>query len=64
MSGQIGQIVGFLWTVAAIFFLISFFVGPVLFAYWRAREKADAAATKEVMDSLKSDTTNAYIWDA
>jgi hypothetical protein len=59
-----GQIVGFLWTVAALFFLFSAFVFPICFAYWRAREKADAAETARVLDGLLHDTTHQYEQDA
>lgn len=59
-----GQIAGFLWTVAALFFLFCVFVLPVVFAYWRAREKADAARTREVLDGLLHDHSHAYEQDA
>jgi hypothetical protein len=39
-------------------------IGSIALSAWRRREAADAARTREVMDSLKSDTTNAYIFDA
>jgi cbb3-type cytochrome oxidase subunit 3 len=61
---NLGQIVGFAWTVAALFFLISFFVFPILYAYWRAREKADAEETARVLNGLLHDTTHAYEQDA
>lgn len=58
-----GQVLGFLWTTAAAFFLISVFALPIAFAYWRAREREDAAKTEEVMDSLGYDRTNDHIYD-
>lgn len=59
-----GQIIGFLWTVAALFFLVSVFVFPISFAYWRKREKADAAETDRVLKGLLHDTSHAYEQDA
>jgi len=58
-----GQIVGFLWTVAAAFFLLSMFVFPVLYVRWKAREKRDAAATEQALQRCKADTSNLHIYD-
>lgn len=59
-----GQILGFLWTVAALFFLISFVALPVLLAYWRKRERRRAAQTEATLKSLGFDRSNTHIWDA
>lgn len=59
-----GQIIGFLWTVAAIFFLISVFAFPICLAYWRKREREDAAKTEATLKRLGFDHSNAHIWDA
>lgn len=64
MPTWVGQLATFAWVTAVAFFFICWFAAPVLLAYWRAREKQRAAETKRVTDSLKSDTTNAYIFDA
>ncbi|MFI6681913.1 hypothetical protein [Kribbella sp. NPDC050470] len=58
-----GQILGFLWTVGALFFLLSAFVFPVVFVRWKRREKADAEATEKALERCKADTTNLHIFD-
>lgn len=59
-----GQILGFLWTVAAIFFLISVFALPICLAYWRKREREDAEATEEALSRTRSTTSHQYEQDA
>lgn len=61
---MIGRLTEFAWVTAAAFSLLCVFVLPQLFAYWRAREKADAAETERVLDALHQDTTNDHIFDA
>jgi hypothetical protein len=55
---------GIAWNVAAIWFLLSLFVFPVLYARWRRRERADAAETTRVLRLLKTDTSIDHRWDA
>ena len=67
MSGQLGQYLGLAWTIAAWWFLLSVVSAPffLLIRAARARGKRKfATEPKKRVDSLKSDTTNAYIFDA
>lgn len=59
-----GQILSFLWTAAALFFLISFVALPISLAMWRKREKRRAADTEATLKTLGFDRSNAHIWDA
>jgi hypothetical protein len=59
-----GQIIGALWTLTFWFLLISFFVLPVIFSYWRAREKAEQAATDATLKKLLHDQTHQFEQDA
>jgi len=61
---NLGQIVGFIWTVVAAFFLLSAFVFPVLWVRWKAREKRDAAATEAELQRCRADTTHLHEMDA
>lgn len=58
-----GQVAGFLWITAAIFFLLAVFVLPTMFNAWRRREQADKKATEEVMDTLGYDRSGSHILD-
>lgn len=60
----LGQILGFLWTVAAIFFLISVFALPICLAYWRKREREDAAKTEATLRRLGFDHSHRFEQDA
>jgi hypothetical protein len=60
----IGRIIQFAWTLAAAYFLLSFFVLPVLLVRWRRRERADAAETTKRLRLLKTDITHAHEMDA
>jgi membrane protein implicated in regulation of membrane protease activity len=55
---------GYAWNIAAVWFLLSAFVFPVLWVRWRAREKRDAAKTDRTLRLLKADTTHAHEMDA
>jgi hypothetical protein len=59
-----GKFVGFAWTLVAVYFLLSFFVLPVLLVRWRRRERADAAQTSRTLRLLKTDSTHAHEMDA
>jgi hypothetical protein len=59
-----GKFVGFVWTLIAAYFLLSFFVLPVLLVRWRRRERMDAAETTRTLRLLKIDTTHAHEMDA
>lgn len=61
---MIGRLLQFAWTVGAVFFLIVWFVGPVALAYWRKREREDAAETERVLGTLGFDRSHAYEMDA
>lgn len=61
---NLGQIVGYLWTLLAFFFLLSVFLFPISLAYWRHREKAEQSATEAALRRCKADTTGNYRWDA
>jgi hypothetical protein len=58
-----GKFVGFAWTLVAAYFLLSFFVLPVLLVRWRRRERADAAETTRTLRLLKTDATTAHYLD-
>lgn len=60
----LGQLASFLWTTAAVFFLISWFAAPVLLAYWKAREKRRAADTEDALKSLGFDHSHRWEQDA
>jgi hypothetical protein len=59
-----GKFIGFAWTLVAAYFLLSFFVLPVLLVRWRRRERADAAQTSRTLRLLKTDSTHAHEMDA
>lgn len=59
-----GQIAGFIWDLAAWFFILSLVVLPLSYAAWKKREARRAAETEETLQSLGFDTTNSHIWDA
>ena len=58
-----GQILGFLWTVAAAFFVLSMLIAAVGLPWWRRHERAQQQATDNQLRLLKADTTNDHIWD-
>lgn len=55
----IGQVGGWIWFAVAWVFILA-----VAFKRWRARERRDAARTKEILKATRYDTTGAHIWDA
>lgn len=60
----LGQAASFLWTVAALFFLISFVALPICLAYWRKRERQRAVETEATLKSLGFDHTHRFEQDA
>lgn len=61
---MLGHIAGFLWMLTFWVFILSVFVLPIVNAYWRAREKADAAETERVLGTLGFDTSHMHDQDA
>lgn len=61
---MIGRIAEFLWLLAFIFFILSVFIFPITFAYWRANERKRAEDTEKALQSLGFDTSNSHIYDA
>lgn len=61
---MLGHALAYAWDVAFWFFLISFFVLPVIFSYWRARERAEQAATDATLKKLLHDQTHQFEQDA
>lgn len=59
-----GQVASFLWTVAALFFLISFIALPICLASWRRRERRRAEQTEATLKSLGFDHTHRFEQDA
>jgi hypothetical protein len=59
-----GRIAAVLYDAAVWFFILSAFVFPVLFARWKARERADAEATEEALSRTRSTTSHQYEQDA
>ena len=52
-----------IWLAVCWLFLVAV-VGSIALAYWRERERKDAAETQRVMDSLLSDKTHTHELDA
>jgi hypothetical protein len=61
---MIGHLLAYLYIAAFWFLLLSFFILPLAFSYWRHREKAEQSATEAALKRCKADTTNDHIWDA
>lgn len=59
-----GRVLEFLYLLAFWFFIISVFVLPVAFAYWRRNEQLRAEATEEALESLGFDTSHLHEQDA
>lgn len=59
-----GRVMQFLWTLAFWWFVLSVFVLPVVFTYWRHNEKRRAAETEKTLESLGYDTSGAHYEDA
>jgi hypothetical protein len=59
-----GQILGALWMLAFWFFIVSVFVLPVVFSYWRHNERLRAEQTEKTLESLGYDTTHRFEQDA
>jgi hypothetical protein len=59
-----GQVAGFLWDLAAWFFILSLVVLPLSYAAWRKREARRAAGTEETLQSLGFDTSHQHEMDA
>lgn len=60
---MLGRIAEFLWMVAFWAFLLLAFIVPIALSYWRAREKAAAAETQRVLETLGFDTTHDHEQD-
>lgn len=59
-----GRVLEFLYLLAFWFFILSVFVFPVVFAYWRHNERKRADATEDTLQSLGFDHSHAYEQDA
>lgn len=59
-----GKALALLWDLCFWFFVISVLVLPVLMAKWRAREKAEQAATDATLKKLLHDQTHQFEQDA
>lgn len=58
-----GQVIGFVWTAAAAFFVLSVLVAAVGLPWWRRKEHAQQQATDNQLRLLKVDTTHDHIYD-
>lgn len=61
---NVGRVLEFLYFVAFSFFILSVFAFPICFAYWRKREREDAAKTEETLRRLGFDHSHRFEQDA
>lgn len=59
-----GNVLGFLWTLVAAFFVLSVLVAAVGFPWWRRKEREQQQATDNQLRLLKSDTSGEHYLDA